>query len=135
MKSSTIFLHYCACYYKSTNFKSQFLFRTFNCELTITMNLPIYLYGFCSFVNTLKHDSTTAPVQLFTLSCKYALPPIVLSIASLMILLTSSTTKWFWKDKFRREMVNKCIMELTGISKSMDTSSLSSLLRYLFISF
>lgn len=57
----------------------------------------MYLYGFWSFVKTPRQLSTTVLVQWFTLSCRYAFPPIVFSMASLIILLTSSTTNWFYK--------------------------------------
>lgn len=63
----------------------------------IHYDLPIYLYGLLDLVKSFKQFSTTALVQLLTLSCWYALPPIVFSIASLIVLLTSSTTNWFWK--------------------------------------
>merc|ERR1712226_37778 len=53
----------------------------------------MYLNGFPSFVSWFKHCSTTFDVHWLTLLCWYAFPPIAPSIDSLMMLLTSSTTK------------------------------------------
>lgn len=55
-------------------------------------DLPIYLNGFPSFVNWFKQASTTLDVHELTLFCWYAFPPIVPSMASFIMLLTSSTT-------------------------------------------
>lgn len=60
--------------------------------LDIKFDLPIYLYGFSIFDKLFKQLSTTRVVHWLTLLCWYVLPPIDTSIASLMILLTSSTT-------------------------------------------
>merc|ERR1711963_701216 len=53
----------------------------------------MYLKGLESFVSWLRHCSTTDDVHWFTLLCWYALPPMAPSTASLMIFVTSSTTK------------------------------------------
>jgi len=58
----------------------------------IMMQFTTYLNGLLSLTNCAKHCSTTADVHWLTFCWLYALPPITLSIDSLIKLLTSSTT-------------------------------------------
>lgn len=56
------------------------------------IQFTIYLKGFPSLLRWLRQSSTTLLLHWFTLVCWYVFPPIVASIDSFIILLTSSTT-------------------------------------------
>merc|ERR1719187_163516 len=66
----------------------------------------MYLKGLPSLVSWFKHCSTTELVHWFTLLCWYALPPIAPSIASLMMLDTSSTTKAVSSPDWKSSIIN-----------------------------
>lgn len=84
----------------------------FFCMMT---QVTMYLNGLPSLVSWFKHCSTTLEVHWFTLLCWYAFPPMAPSTDSLIMLLTSSTTKdvssadWYssiWKA-FTKQMQAK----------------------------